>query len=203
MNRFNYILFLGFIINIGCTESNQTEDDSFQKTILENDLLEEIDKNSPQELWYVEDVPNKVFDKSKDWNKYKQPSAIDEVVKWEFETQHIDSSIYEIIMTAQLGKTWFLYSQNQPTESVSLPTLFSFEGDNFELIGETKEPKTVTQANNYHDHYFDSDEVVFRQRIRLLNSNTVTMKYEYMAFNLYTCIAPAFKKHEFTFSKTD
>ena len=90
-------------------------------------------------------------------------------VKWEFGSQKISETEYELIFVAQIDHHWALYSQFVE-EGGPLPTLFSFEPtSDFELIENVTESETnkVTQ----HDPVFDMvvskyyDKAVFKQRI--------------------------------------
>ena len=90
-------------------------------------------------------------------------------VKWEFGSQKISETEYELIFVAQIDHHWALYSQFVE-EGGPLPTVFLFEPTSyFELIENVTESETnkVTQ----HDPVFDMvvskyyDKAVFKQRI--------------------------------------
>ena len=95
-------------------------------------------------------------------------------VKWEFGSQKISETEYELIFLAKMDHHWALYSQFVE-EGGPLPTVFSFESSaDFELIEALTEAEInkVTQ----HDPVFDMvvskyyDTAIFKQRIRVKSS---------------------------------
>jgi len=90
-------------------------------------------------------------------------------VKWEFGTQKISNTEYDLIFVAKMDHHWALYSQFVE-EGGPLPTVFSFESSpDFDLI------ETVTESESnkvtQHDPVFDMvvskyyDKAIFKQRI--------------------------------------
>ena len=95
-------------------------------------------------------------------------------VKWEFGSQKISETEYDLIFLAKMDHHWALYSQFVE-EGGPLPTVFSFESSaDFELIEAVTEAKInkVTQ----HDPVFDMvvskyyDTAIFKQRIKVKSS---------------------------------
>ena len=95
-------------------------------------------------------------------------------VKWEFGSQKISETEYELIFFAKMDHHWALYSQFVE-EGGPLPTVFSFESSaDFELIEAVTEAEInkVTQ----HDPVFDMvvskyyDTAIFKQRIKVKSS---------------------------------
>ena len=95
-------------------------------------------------------------------------------VKWEFGSEKISETEYNLVFVAKMEAHWALYSQFVE-EGGPLPTIFSFEsGPNFELIGNVTESdeNKVTQ----HDPVFDMvvskyyDKAVFKQRVSVASS---------------------------------
>jgi thiol:disulfide interchange protein len=95
-------------------------------------------------------------------------------VKWEFGSQKISETEYELIFLAKMDHHWALYSQFVE-EGGPLPTVFSFESSaDFELIEAVTEAEInkVTQ----HDPVFDMvvskyyDTAIFKQRIKVKSS---------------------------------
>ena len=95
-------------------------------------------------------------------------------VKWEFGSQKISETEYELIFLAKMDHHWALYSQFVE-EGGPLPTIFSFESSaDFDLIEAVTEAKInkVTQ----HDPVFDMvvskyyDTAIFKQRIKVKSS---------------------------------
>ncbi len=92
-------------------------------------------------------------------------------VKWEFGSEKISETEYDLIFVAKIENHWALYSQFVE-EGGPLPTIFSFEtAPDFELIENVTESKSnkVTQ----HDPVFDMivskyyDKAIFKQRISI------------------------------------
>ena len=90
-------------------------------------------------------------------------------VKWEFGSEKISDTEYNLVFVAKIDTYWALYSQFVE-EGGPLPTIFSFEsGPNFDLIENVTESESnkVTQ----HDPVFDMvvskyyDKAIFKQRI--------------------------------------
>ena len=90
-------------------------------------------------------------------------------VKWEFGSEKISDTEYNLVFVAKIDAYWALYSQFVE-EGGPLPTIFSFEsGPNFDLIENVTESESnkVTQ----HDPVFDMvvskyyDKAIFKQRI--------------------------------------
>ena len=74
-------------------------------------------------------------------------------VKWEFGSEKISDTEYNLVFVAKIDAYWALYSQFVE-EGGPLPTIFSFEsGPNFDLIENVTESESnkVTQ----HDPVFD------------------------------------------------
>ena len=90
-------------------------------------------------------------------------------VKWEFGSEKISDTEYNLVFVAKIDAYWALYSQFVE-EGGPLPTIFSFESSpNFDLIENVTESESnkVTQ----HDPVFDMvvskyyDKAIFKQRI--------------------------------------
>ena len=98
-------------------------------------------------------------------------SQIINSVKWEFGSEKISETEYDLIFVAKIESHWALYSQFVE-EGGPLPTVFSFQpAPGFELIEKVKELEAnkVTQ----HDPVFDMivskyyDKAIFKQRINV------------------------------------
>jgi len=92
-------------------------------------------------------------------------------VKWEFGSEKISETEYELIFVAKIDPHWSLYSQFVE-EGGPLPTLFSFEpSTDFELIEAIVESESnkVTQLDPVFEmvvsKYYDS--AIFKQRVRV------------------------------------
>ena len=113
-------------------------------------------------------------------------------VKWEFGSQKISETEYELIFLAKMDLHWALYSQFVE-EGGPLPTVFSFESSaDFELI------EAVTEADinkvTQHDPVFDMvvskyyDTAIFKQRIKVKSSEfSITGNIDFMTCDDTKC----------------
>lgn len=92
-------------------------------------------------------------------------------VKFSSEIRKISDIEYELIMKADIYEGWHVYSQ-YTSEGGSLPSEFAFDkaGEEYELIGETKESETIVEYSDVFevDETFFKENAVFTQRIKLL-----------------------------------
>lgn len=121
-------------------------------------------------------------------------------VKWDFSYNPIDEKNGELILKANIGTDWHIYSQMQSGDG-PLPTIFKFElTPDFDLVDKVIEPTPVTE----HSTVFDTDvmmfsnEVVFKQKIKRSNKGAFTImgNVECMACNNTQCLPP--KKYTIT-----
>ncbi|WP_268224474.1 protein-disulfide reductase DsbD family protein [Sinomicrobium oceani] len=116
-----------------------------------------------------------------------------EPVRWQVRTEKLSETEYHLIFNASIEPHWHLYSQNLP-EGGALPTVFTFEGagEDFELVGDTKESDPVTE----HDPVFDMElsffdmNATFTQKIKLLQAGRKTIRahVEFQACDDQRCI---------------
>jgi len=129
-------------------------------------------------------------------------SQIFNPVSWEFESNKITDSEYELVFTANIDQHWAVYSQFLD-EGGPIPTGFTFEeNEDYSLIGtvvESDENK-VTK----HDPVFEMtvskfyDKAVFKQRVKLNNKGgTIIGSLEFMTCDDERCLAPAEVDFEF------
>jgi len=101
---------------------------------------------------------------------------------WSTSIEKISDTEYNLIVKATLEKGWHLPSQETFPDDVlgPIPTEFTFfdQDTNYELIGKTVEP----QVDPHFDPIFQidlknfSDEAIFNQNIKLLNSDLKQIK---------------------------
>ncbi|MCP4552921.1 MAG: thioredoxin fold domain-containing protein [Bacteroidetes bacterium] len=127
-------------------------------------------------------------------------SQILEPVTWDFTTIDLGNNEYELVFTAKIDEPWHLYSQKIDMQPPA--TLFVFEENtNIELIGEVSETESVEVFDPNFDmmiRYF-SHEAVFKQKIRVLNGISTTVKgfVEFMSCDDTRCLPPAEVDFEF------
>ncbi len=127
-------------------------------------------------------------------NVEKEP---EKAVKWSTSTKVLSDSTAQLIITADIGDGWHLYSQDIP-EGGPIPTSFTFkESDSFSSIG------GVEESGNLHEEYdplfemelkyFDT-KAVFSQQIavRTTEGFTIAGELEFMVCNDEMCLPPEF-----------
>ncbi len=120
-------------------------------------------------------------------------------VKWEFSYNPIDETKGELILKANIGMDWHIYSQLQSGDG-PLPTIFRFElTPDYDLVDKVIEPTPVTEFSSIFstDVMMFSNEVVFKQKIKRANKNAFTIMghVECMACNNTQCLPP--KEYKF------
>lgn len=128
-------------------------------------------------------------------------SQILEPVKWNFSTEKITDDEYELIFTADIDPTWYLYSQDI---SISPPaTVFAFEpADGYELIGGVVEADAIEKYDPNFEMVlkFFEDQAVFRQKVKLTDNVPVTIHgaVEFMSCDDTRCLPPDLVEYSFT-----
>ncbi len=120
-------------------------------------------------------------------------AQIQKPVEWETEVKKLSETEYQLVFNAFIEENWHLYSQNLP-EGGALPTVFIFEnsGDQYELVGETKESEPITE----YDEVFEMDlsffafTATFTQNIKVTDPTigSINAKVEYQACDDKACI---------------
>ncbi|MCF6341487.1 MAG: thioredoxin family protein [Bacteroidales bacterium] len=116
-----------------------------------------------------------------------------EPVKWQFSSNKISDTEYELVFTASIENKWHLYSQDIPMAPPA--TTFTFEeSDDFELLGPvTEESKVIEEFDPNFDmvlKYF-SFEAVFKQKVKLLSEGAVvTGSLNFMCCDDTKCLPP-------------
>ncbi len=119
-------------------------------------------------------------------------------IKWKANVEKESEDVYVLTFKATLDKGWHLYSQNEAEtdEIAPTPTEFSFNAtaETYQLLGETIEPKGIEKYDNIFEmdvKYFE-DEVVFTQKIKLLDKNLKKAKAEvfFSVCDDERCLAP-------------
>ncbi|MCF6342865.1 MAG: thioredoxin family protein [Bacteroidales bacterium] len=123
-----------------------------------------------------------------------------EPVKWQFSSNQLSDTEYELVFTASIENKWHLYSQDIPMAPPA--TTFTFEqSDDFELIGKVvEESKVIEEFDPNFDmvlKYF-SFEAVFKQKVKLLSEGAVvTGSLNFMCCDDTKCLPPADVEYSF------
>ncbi len=92
-------------------------------------------------------------------------------VVWSQEVNQISDTEYELVLKGTIHEGWHVYSQNTD-EGGSLPSEFTFKGagELYELVGETKESKTIKEYSEIFEveETFFKKQAIFKQTIKLL-----------------------------------
>ncbi len=124
-----------------------------------------------------------------------------EPVKWSFSQQKISDNEFELTFKANIDPTWHLYSQDIPMTPPATTFLFE-KSDKYELLGVVDETSKIIEE---YDPNFEmilkyfADEAVFKQKIKVLNKEAVTVKgfLEYMCCDDTKCLPPTEVDFEF------
>lgn len=116
-------------------------------------------------------------------------------VQWTFAATKKADKVYDVVITANFGKPWHLYSQTTPAGG-PIPTQITFKSN--PLITLTGEIKETGKLQTTHDENFGvdvkyySDKVVFTQTVKLKAAvkTHATGVLEYMVCNDTRCLPP-------------
>ncbi|HMO37923.1 MAG TPA: protein-disulfide reductase DsbD family protein [Saprospiraceae bacterium] len=116
-------------------------------------------------------------------------------VKWSFAAKKINASEYELVLTAQMAKGWYVYSQYLESDAGPIPTSFTFAvNDDFELVGQTREEGDRKEG---YDEIFGMNLIKFAgkadfvQPIRLQRKmHQVSGTLEFMTCDDEQCLPP-------------
>ena len=116
-------------------------------------------------------------------------------VNWDTSVEKINDSEFDLLITAEIESGWHLYSQNVP-EGGPIPTSIKIPLDEskYQLIGSVQEGEGHEEYDNVFEmdiKYFES-KAVFKQRIRLLSSEKITINgvLEFMVCDDTNCLPP-------------
>lgn len=127
-----------------------------------------------------------------------------EPVTWNFSSRTISPTEAELLFKAEIENKWHLYSQDIPMTPPA--TTFTFEDTKgYALMGNVMEPKALEEYDPNFEmvlKYF-ANEVTFRQKIRLLTTEPVTVRgyVNFMSCDEEKCLPPADEEFEFTFNQ--
>lgn len=116
-------------------------------------------------------------------------------VKWSFAAKKISQTEYDLILTADVAKGWYVYSQYLESDEGPIATSFIFdENDSFELMGETAESGNKKEG---YDEIFGMNlikfggKVAFTQRIKLTGKpEKINGSLEFMTCDDEQCLPP-------------
>jgi thiol:disulfide interchange protein DsbD len=129
-------------------------------------------------------------------------SQILEPVKWEFESEKISDTEFELSFIANIDEHWAIYSQTVD-EGGPLPTTFEFTAnDSFNRIGDVVEDEK--NKTTKHDPVFDMvvskfyNKAIFTQKVNVTDLDTpITGVLTFMTCDDERCLAPTDVPFEF------
>src|SRR5690606_36121489 len=114
-------------------------------------------------------------------------------VKWSTSVEKISDTEYDLVITANIEKSWHLYSQNVP-EDGPIPTTFTFEDSQaYTLIGETTEDAghVIDDPVFMMRIKFFEDQAVLKQRVKFTNKpEAIRGSVEFMVCDDSRCLPP-------------
>jgi len=125
-----------------------------------------------------------------------------EPVEWEYIVEDLNGDVATLVFKAKIDKGWHVYTQNITDPMGPIPTTFIFKkSDDYQLLGKTSEGKgeTVYDPNFEMELKYFSGEALFKQRVKLKNSETfkISGELEFMACDEKQCLPPEFLEFEF------
>lgn len=125
-------------------------------------------------------------------------------VKWEFKTNKITDSEYELQFIATIDNNWAVYSQNIK-KGGPVPTSFEFESaKSYKLLGNVKEAKENKVSKN--DPVFNMvvakfyKRAVFTQKVKITNkTKVISGSLRFMTCDGEQCLPPNNVPFTFTF----
>ena len=133
-------------------------------------------------------------------NINEQDNSISEVlqpVKWSYSKEKINTNEYDIIIKATIEKGWILFAK-ESNKGGPLPLdIFFNPGKSYKLVGtlKNKKPDIKYDPGFKMNLSYYSNEVEFRQRIKLLDKSAiVTPSIEFMTCDNKQCLPPISEK---------
>jgi len=99
------------------------------------------------------------------------PAQKIEPVKWNFTANKIAENEYDLVLTANLQKGWFIYSQYLESEDGPVPTSIELLTPSIELLGKATEDGHKKEG---HDPIFDMNLVKYSQQVKFIQRIKVT-----------------------------
>ena len=125
---------------------------------------------------------------------------IEDPVSWEFTSEALGNGEYNMVATATIDEGWHIYSQNLSSMEGPLPTLFTWEGPNVELVGTTSEPEPIVEydPNFMMDLEFFEHNPQFVQKIKVTDGSKPVVKasVDFMVCNDEKCLPPELREFE-------
>jgi len=125
---------------------------------------------------------------------------------WDIQTKKINECEYDLIFKVKIDAPWHMYSMKPSKDGPNPTTIIFNKSSDFELIGKTKESKSITEMDKVFQvmlNYFDKD-ATFTQRIKPLKEGSISIsgKYEYQVCTDEMCEFPPAEKFSVNLNST-
>ncbi len=125
---------------------------------------------------------------------------------WDIQTKKINECEYDLIFKVKIDAPWHMYSMKPSKDGPNPTTIIFNKSSDFELIGKTKESKSITEMDKVFQvmvNYFDK-EASFTQRIKPLKEGNISIsgKYEYQVCTDEMCEFPPAEKFSVNLNST-
>ena len=119
-------------------------------------------------------------------------------VKWSFSSKQLNDTEFNLIYTASIEDSWYIYSQYLESEDGPIATSFTYEkGSHFSLSG--KNAETSSHRKELNDPLFDNmkvvkfaKKVVFTQKVKVTDvAKPITGYLTFMTCNNERCLPPS------------
>lgn len=117
-------------------------------------------------------------------------------VSWSFNTKKISDKTFEVHLIANIQSGWHLYSQDQPSDAIAIPTSVSINNNPLlQLNGKVKEVgkmEKFTDKNLGVSAHQYSDKVDFVQVVKLKSNakTNISGSVEFQTCNDKKCLPP-------------
>lgn len=125
---------------------------------------------------------------------------------WDIQSKKVNECEYDLIFKVKIDAPWHMYSMKPSKEGPNPTTIKFTKSPEFELIGKTKESKSITEMDKVFEvmvNYFDK-EASFTQRIKPLKEGNISIsgKYEYQVCTDEMCEFPPAEKFTININST-
>jgi thiol:disulfide interchange protein DsbD len=137
-----------------------------------------------------------------------QPVAFaqsEQKVKWQYDVLPKGNNLFEVRLTAKIDKGWHLYSRQQSSDAIALPTTVLFaKNPLLEMKGELKEsgvlinqldPATKTRSRYYAGQVIFIQKVYRKKKVNTTLNGTI----EFMVCDDRQCLPPSTVKFQLRF----
>src|SRR5436190_2876557 len=102
-------------------------------------------------------------------------------VSWSFNSKKISEKTYEVHLTADIQSGWHLYSQDQPSDAIAIPTSVTINNNPLlKLDGKVKEVGSMEKFNDKNlgisAHQY-SNKVDFVQVVKIKSNTKTNVRY--------------------------